>query len=78
MAAVTKVLRGGSLVTPDGVLAGDVVLEGAHIAAVVPGGLDAAQLDGCEVFDVAGCWVFPGFIDAHTPRSWTTPRRTAA
>ncbi len=72
MATVTKVLRGGSLVTPEGVFAGDVVLEGQRIADVVPGGLDAAQLDGCEVFDVAGCWVFPGFIDAHTHmQCWT-------
>lgn len=72
MAAVTKVLRGGSLVTPEGVFAGDVVLEGQRIADVVPGGLDAAQLDGCEVFDVVGCWVFPGFIDAHTHmQCWT-------
>ena len=69
--APTKVLRGGSLVTPDGVVRGDLVIEGDKIASVVPGGL-AELPEGVQTFDVEGCWVFPGFIDAHTHmQCWT-------
>jgi dihydropyrimidinase len=69
---VRKVLRGGRLVTPGGLLNGDVVLDGDKIKAVVPGGLAEGDLGDAEVFDVFGCWVFPGFIDAHTHmQCWT-------
>ena len=72
VAQARKVLRNGRLVTPEGVFLGDVVIEGDKIAGVVPGGVDETQLEGAEVFDVAGCWVYPGFIDAHTHmQCWT-------
>ena len=72
VAQARKVLRNGQLVTPNGVFLGDVVIEGDKIAGVVPGGVDEAQLAGAEVFDVSGCWVYPGFIDAHTHmQCWT-------
>lgn len=72
VAQARKVLRHGQLVTPKGVFLGDVVIEGAKIADVVPGGVDEAQLADAEVFDATGCWVYPGFIDAHTHmQCWT-------
>ena len=72
VAQARKVLRNGQLVTPKGVFLGDVVIEGDKIADVVPGGVDEAQLADAEVFDATGCWVYPGFIDAHTHmQCWT-------
>ena len=63
------IIKGGTLVCPDGLRVGDVALEGdkiVRIAASIEAG------DGDEVADVAGCWVFPGFIDAHTHmQCWT-------
>lgn len=71
------ILRGGSLVTPEGVIVGDLVIAGDKIVRLVPGGLSAAELSsedyvGAVVEDVAGCFVYPGFIDAHTHmQCWT-------
>ena len=63
------IIKGGTLVCPDGLRVGDVALEGdkiVRIAASIEAG------DGDEVADAAGCWVFPGFIDAHTHmQCWT-------
>ncbi len=66
------VVRGGNLVTPGGVVRGDLVLAGEKIESVVPGGLGEGELGGCATYDANGCWVFPGFIDAHTHmQCWT-------
>lgn len=64
-----RILSNGTLVTPEGAHPGDVALDGGRIARVAdriePGPDD-------EVVDVSGCWVFPGFIDAHTHlQCWT-------
>ena len=63
------IIKGGTLVCPDGLRVGDVALEGdkiVRIAASIETG------DGDEVADATGCWVFPGFIDAHTHmQCWT-------
>ena len=64
-----KILAGGTLVTPEGSRRGDIAFEGGRIVAledhIEPGA-------GDEVEGVAGCWVFPGFIDAHTHlQCWT-------
>ena len=63
------IIKGGTLVCPDGLRVGDVALEGdkiVRIAASIEAG------DGDEVADAAGCWVFPGFIGAHTHmQCWT-------
>ena len=64
-----RILANGTLVTPDGLRRGDIALEGEKIVAL------AARVEpepGDEVEDVSGCWVFPGFIDAHTHlQCWT-------
>jgi N-acetylglucosamine-6-phosphate deacetylase len=53
-------LRGGRVVTPAGVVEGDVVVRDGRIAAVGP----AAAATG-EVVELDGRWVLPGFIDVH-------------
>lgn len=64
-----RILAGGTLVTPEGLRRGDLALDGGRIAGL------AAHIEpgpGDEVEDVRGCWVFPGFIDAHTHlQCWT-------
>jgi N-acetylglucosamine-6-phosphate deacetylase len=52
-------LRGGRVVTPGGVVEGDVVIAEGRIAAV---GMPAAA---GEVVELEGRWVLPGFIDVH-------------
>jgi N-acetylglucosamine-6-phosphate deacetylase len=52
------VLRGGRVVTPEGVRDEDVVVRGARIAAV------GEAADG-EVVELDGHWVLPGFVDVH-------------
>jgi N-acetylglucosamine-6-phosphate deacetylase len=52
-------LRGGQVVTPAGVVEGDVVVRDGRIAAVGP-----AAAAG-EVVELGGRWVLPGFIDVH-------------
>ena len=67
-----KILRGGRLVTPDGLVNGDVVICADKIEAIVAGGVCEEDLKDAQVFDVSGCWVYPGFIDAHTHmQCWT-------
>ena len=70
-----RILAGGTLVTPEGLRCADVALEGEKIAEIAariePGLTDVVE-------DVTGCWVFPGFIDAHTHlQCWTGTDWTA-
>lgn len=57
--AFDLVIRGGRVVTPQGVLACDVGIAGGRIAALAPG------LSGAQVVDAAGRWVMPGGVDPH-------------
>ena len=64
-----RILANGTLVTPEGLRRADLALEGGRIAEIAahiaPGLTDVVE-------DVGGCWVFPGFIDAHTHlQCWT-------
>lgn len=60
---MTLLVRGGHLVDPasgrDGML--DLRLEGGAVAAVG----ERLSAEGAEIFDAAGLYVFPGFIDLH-------------
>ena len=63
------IIKGGALVCPEGLRRGDIALDGGKIARIAasiePGADDTVE-------DAAGCWVFPGFIDAHTHlQCWT-------
>ena len=54
------IVRGGSLVTPDGIVLGDLVVEGGVITAIGP------DLSGeTEEIDARGLTVLPGLIDVH-------------
>lgn len=55
------IIRGGRVVTPDGVRQTDIEVVGERVAGLgARGGRDG------EVIDAKGCYVLPGGIDAHT------------
>ena len=56
--------KGGFVVSGTGSRRADVLVEGDRVAAV--GHISPAQSAGAEVVNVAGQYLFPGFIDAHT------------
>ena len=58
---MTTLLRGGTIITGAGQRRADLLLDGEKIAWVGRG----PQAADREV-DVSGCFLFPGFIDAHT------------
>jgi dihydropyrimidinase len=55
----TRVVKGGRVVTPEGVLDADVGIEGEKIAAVAPD----LRANGADVVDAAVHWVIPGVLD---------------
>ncbi len=59
-----KIVRGGLVVTPAGVLSADVLIEGERIAGLVAHGSEVWA--GAEIVDAQGCYVFPGVVDPHT------------
>ena len=64
-----KILRGGTLVSPHGLMKGDLAFDGGKMVQV-GGHVEETAED--EVIDVTGTYVFPGFIDAHTHmQCWT-------
>ncbi|MBP7003325.1 dihydropyrimidinase [Amaricoccus sp.] len=56
---MSKVIRGGTVVTAEGSYEADVLVEGEKIAAIGPG------LRGDEEVDASGALVMPGGIDPH-------------
>lgn len=62
MAAV--VVAGGAVVTPDGVVVGDLVLSGGRVEGVAALG-QGPELDA-EIVDARGCYVLPGGVDPHS------------
>lgn len=59
----TLLVRGGTLVTPQGLLQADLLAQGERIKAIGDG-LPTAH--DTRVLDAEGCYVLPGVIDAHT------------
>src|ERR1700759_5146591 len=57
---MTRLIRGGRVVTATDAFAADVLIEGESIAAIGTG------LTADEVIDASGCLVLPGLIDNHT------------
>jgi dihydropyrimidinase len=59
---MAKILVGGTLVSATGRVTADIRLDGEKIVEI---GTDLTT-DGCQVEDVTGYYLLPGFIDAHT------------
>ncbi|MBQ5739500.1 MAG: amidohydrolase family protein, partial [Oscillospiraceae bacterium] len=59
---MNTLLKGGFVVGAKGAKRADVLLAGEKVIAV---GRELPANDA-EVTDVTGCYLFPGFIDAHT------------
>ena len=57
---MSKLIRGGTVVTADRSFRADLRIEGETIAEIGEG------LSGDEVIDAAGAYVIPGGIDPHT------------
>jgi dihydropyrimidinase/dihydroorotase len=57
------VIRNGLVVLPDSIFPGGVAVDKGVIVAVTT---DAALPEATEVIDAKGCYITPGFIDAHT------------
>lgn len=57
----TRVVKGGKVVTPDGVVDADIGIEGEKIAAIAPD----LNANGADIVDAAGHLVIPGVLDVH-------------
>ena len=57
---MTKVIKGGTVVTADLTYEADVRIEDGKISEIGP------NLSGDEVLDATGCYIMPGGIDPHT------------
>ncbi|RMF37036.1 MAG: dihydropyrimidinase, partial [Chloroflexi bacterium] len=79
-------IRRGTLVTAEGLLRADLLIQGGRIAAV---GTDLSAPAGARVVDAEGHYLLPGIIDAHThiqldtgiyqtPDDWFIGTRAAA
>src|SRR3954447_6978310 len=64
------IIRGGEVVTPEGVRRLDLAVEGGTLVEVAPGLRGTAR----EAVDATGLHVFPGLIDAHV--HFNEPGRT--
>jgi len=61
--SATLLISDGTLVTPEGAVDTDLLIQGERIKAV---GRGLPAVHDTVVIDAAGCYVFPGVIDAHT------------
>jgi dihydropyrimidinase len=57
---MSKVIKGGTIVTADRSFEGDVLIEGEKIVEI------GQNLSGDEIIDAEGAYVIPGGIDPHT------------
>lgn len=84
--SATLLVTGGTLVTPEGTVAADLLAQGQRIKAI---GRDLHTAGDTRVVDAEGCYVLPGVIDAHThialdtgiyrtPDDWLIGTRAAA
>jgi dihydropyrimidinase len=82
----TLLVQNGALVTPEGILEADILVQGEHIEAI---GHSLPVASDTVVVDAEDCYVLPGVIDAHThvaldtgiyrtPDDWFVGSRAAA
>ncbi|CAN5826773.1 dihydropyrimidinase [soil metagenome] len=57
----SRVVKGGTVVTPEGSMVADIGIDGERIAAIAPD-IDAG---GADVVDATGHYVIPGVLDVH-------------
>ncbi len=57
----TKVVRGGTVVTPAGASIADIGIDGERISAIASG----LDITGADVIDATGHYVIPGVLDVH-------------
>ena len=69
---VDLVVRGDSVVTPQGVGAYDIAITGEQIVAVAARG-SLPVPDGARLIDATGKIVMPGGIDPHVHCKWFLP-----
>jgi len=67
MNSLTVVVKGGTVVSPEGMARADVGIKGDKVALVAP---DISP-EGARVIDAAGKYVIPGAIDVHTHPVYT-------
>ncbi|PYO29742.1 MAG: hypothetical protein DMD86_14560, partial [Candidatus Rokuibacteriota bacterium] len=70
---IDLLIRGGQVVTPEGVGAWDVGVDGERIVAVAAAGMLPAE--STRVIDATGKLVIPGGIDPHVHTGWPIPAR---
>ena len=86
MKSKTMLIRNGTVVTPEAMVAADVLIRGEQIQAI---GHDLPAPRGTEAVDATGLLVLPGVIDAHvhiqldtgiyaSPSNWQVESRAAA
>jgi dihydropyrimidinase len=86
VSTATLLVHNGMLVTPDGVVKADLLIQSERIQAI---GRGLPVASDTTVIDADGCYVLPGVIDAHThirldtgiyrtPDDWFAGTRTAA
>ena len=67
---MTIFIKNGSVVTPEGIIEADVLIDGERIAAVLaPGDTtlgSSVEASASRVFDARGKYVIPGGVDCHT------------
>src|SRR6185436_12053757 len=68
---IDLVIRGGQVVTPDGVGLWDVAVEGERIAAIAAP--DTLPREVGRLIDATGRLVIPGGIDPHVHTHWPIP-----
>ena len=69
---IDLVIRGDTVVTPQGVGAFDILIAGGKIVAMAAPGSIAVP-DGTRIVDATGKIVIPGGIDPHVHCKWHLP-----